>query len=60
LLPLKNGKEKIQKPNIYLKNNFKSKENITLIYRKLNIIFSVGVDSSLKNNFIYKIFIKLP
>jgi hypothetical protein len=36
LLPLKIIKEIIQKRNNYLKNNFKSKENIKIYKRKLN------------------------
>jgi hypothetical protein len=47
LLPLKIKKEKIQKAyiNIYLKNNFKKKENIKIFIRKINKLFSFGVDT---------------
>jgi hypothetical protein len=58
LLPLKIIKEIIQKRNNYLKNNFKSKENIKIYKRKLNKLFSCGV-SIHYNNCIHKIFIYL-
>jgi hypothetical protein len=44
LLLLKIRLEKIQKSNNYLKTNFNQKENIKIFIRKLNKLFSFGVD----------------
>jgi hypothetical protein len=56
LFQLKIRKEKIQKPNNYLKDNFKSKEIIKIFIRKLNKLFSFGVLFLLKLFFIYNNF----
>jgi hypothetical protein len=48
LFQLKIKKEKIQKPNNYLKNTFKFKENIKIFIKILNKNFSLGVNTRLK------------
>jgi hypothetical protein len=45
LFQLKIKKEKNQKPNNYLTNNFKFKENIKIFIKILNKNFSLSVDT---------------
>jgi hypothetical protein len=48
MLLLKIRKEKIQKPNNYIKNNFKLKENIKIVNSRLNKLHNFVVHSLIK------------